>query len=103
MSGSSALVDHLFIARTARLTAKGQDETEKVLVASSEIKIGTVVKEPEKLFVEIDYKKGIKAKIRIIFPLVPATYKGNLGKFSASFFRQPQRYESASESSLNGV
>jgi len=43
---------------TAKLTAKGTDETEKVLVANSEIKIGTVVKEPEKLFVEIDYKKG---------------------------------------------
>lgn len=43
---------------TAKLTAKGQDETERVLVANSEIKIGTVIKEPEKLFVEIDYKKG---------------------------------------------
>ncbi|MBX7106146.1 MAG: Flp pilus assembly protein CpaB [Gemmataceae bacterium] len=43
---------------TAKLTAKGQDETERVLVANTEIKIGTVVKEPEKFFVEIDYKKG---------------------------------------------
>ncbi len=43
---------------TAKLTAKGVDETEKVLVATAEIKVGTVLKEPEKLFVEIDYKKG---------------------------------------------
>jgi pilus assembly protein CpaB len=43
---------------TAKLTAKGADETEKVLVATGEIKVGTVLKEPEKLFVEIDYKKG---------------------------------------------
>lgn len=44
---------------TARLTAKNNtDDQEKVLVAASEIKIGTVLKEPEKLFVEVDYKKG---------------------------------------------
>lgn len=43
---------------TAKLTAKGNDETEKVYVATNEIKVGTVLKEPEKLFVEIDYRKG---------------------------------------------
>jgi Flp pilus assembly protein CpaB len=43
---------------TAKLTAKGVDDTEKVYVATNEIKVGTVIKEPEKLFVEIDYKKG---------------------------------------------
>jgi pilus assembly protein CpaB len=43
---------------TARLTAKSNDEDEKVLVANTEIKIGTVLKEPDKLFVEVPYKKG---------------------------------------------
>jgi pilus assembly protein CpaB len=43
---------------TAKLTAKGADDTEKVYVATNEIKVGTVLKEPEKLFAEIDYKKG---------------------------------------------
>jgi Flp pilus assembly protein CpaB len=44
---------------TARLTAKNNTEDfEKVKVASTEIKIGTVLKEPEKLFVEVDYKRG---------------------------------------------
>lgn len=43
---------------TARLTAKNNDDDEKVLVANTEIKIGTVLKEPEKLFVEVPYKKG---------------------------------------------
>src|SRR5262245_15996234 len=42
---------------TARLTAKNDDD-ERVLVANTEIKIGTVLKEPEKLFVEIPYKRG---------------------------------------------
>src|SRR5262245_293637 len=42
---------------TARLTAKNDDD-EKVLVANTEIKIGTVLKEPEKLFVEVPYKRG---------------------------------------------
>jgi pilus assembly protein CpaB len=80
---------------TAKLTARSNDETEKVLVAHSEIKIGTVIKEPEKLFVEIDYKKGtapnavydlekIKDKVvtRTIRPgqfLVPDDLSSNFG------------------------
>lgn len=43
---------------TAKLTAKGNEETETVLVANTEIKIGTVLKEPDKLFVAAEYKKG---------------------------------------------
>src|SRR3954449_1119110 len=43
---------------TARVTAKNNDDSEKVLVANTEIKIGTVLKEPEKLFVEIEYRRG---------------------------------------------
>lgn len=43
---------------TAKLTAKGGEDDEMILVANSEIKIGTVVKEPEKLFVLSPHKKG---------------------------------------------
>jgi Flp pilus assembly protein CpaB len=43
---------------TAKLTAKSSEETDTVLVANSEIKIGTVIKEPEKLFTAAEYKKG---------------------------------------------
>lgn len=43
---------------TAKLTARSTEETETVLVAVQEIKIGTVVKEPEKLFSPAEYKKG---------------------------------------------
>jgi pilus assembly protein CpaB len=43
---------------TARLTARNNDETERVLVSKAEIKIGTVIKEPEKLFTEMEFRKG---------------------------------------------
>jgi len=43
---------------TARLTAKNNDETERILVSRAEIKIGTVLKEPEKLFTEMEFRKG---------------------------------------------
>lgn len=43
---------------TARLTANPAEEKEWVLVANTEIKIGTVVKEPEKLFVQQQFPKG---------------------------------------------
>src|SRR3954468_21365466 len=43
---------------TAKLTAKGSEENETVLVANQEIKIGTVLKDPEKYFTQAEYKKG---------------------------------------------
>ncbi|MFL5329120.1 MAG: Flp pilus assembly protein CpaB [Gemmataceae bacterium] len=85
---------------TAKLTAKSTEENENVLVATSEIKIGTVIKDPEKLFAVAEYKKGTapgavteieKLKDKIVTRTVRAGNFINIEDLSSNFGINPPK------------